>query len=113
MQDPVRAAAPAPSVPAPDAGIDAVPGFLNPGMSQGKGTSPEPAVSRDPGFINLSGGANTRPEPTGARPAAVTRPAAPQPAQQDLDGTRSRRSNGRGLPWFLQDHEEDKDRSSR
>lgn len=115
-QEPARAAAPASSTPAADAGIDAVPGFLNPGAGQGKGAAQEQPVSRDPGFLNLSGGAHARPDQAGMRPAAGTRPATPPPApsaQPENDVSRGRRSNGKGLPWFLQDHEEDKDRSNR
>ena len=100
------------AIPAVEHGLDAVPGFLSPGGVSPKPPIPaEPVRTRDSGFHNLGAGQQAPDPHTAARPAQGT-PRTPAPAPTVRETPKERKAS-RGLPWFLQDHGEDKDRSGR
>ncbi|MBP7402447.1 MAG: cell division protein FtsZ [Clostridia bacterium] len=109
--EPVRKPVAAAAADVPD--VDTIPGFLNPGGVT-RSPIPETASPRDGGFHNIGSGAFAVSEPRTAAHASGTgvRPA-PEPARETEREPQRDRKSGRGLPWFLQDHGEDKERDAR
>jgi cell division protein FtsZ len=125
------------SVSASESSLDAVPGFLSPGGASRSGAPAESAFPRETGFHHVGTGQTAPPD---TRPAAGQTPVKPKSAGNGAAGTvpgaagaasqpsaashgheeparkpesAKDRRNSRGLPWFLQDHGEDRDRSGR
>ena len=112
------------SVQPVETSLDSVPGFLTPGGAAKAADGAESAHSRETGFHHVGAGqfSNTdiRPAtpPTPGKPrAAAPAPGAPAAAQAQETNHKPEnakdRKTGRGLPWFLQDHGEDRDRTGR
>ncbi len=97
---------PAQQIPEPE--LSEVPGFLNPGRAARANEKKAEPPTRDSGFHKFSGGANPPTDQT-----AGIRASSPPPVHRSEESAADQNTVNRGLPWFLQESSEGRNRPGR